>query len=264
MKSTNTVAVSIHAVFAPSIFGGSAAKASGTWARNSPGRILFIGPPPLAATLTKKPKRVRPLFSVFSAGHDVLGVEAEGTPAAVGEPVPQRRGHGAERDLLPGDRRFFVQRDFEGLLARLEVEVEQARAVEEVHLVDVGDRDEREGLAELEARPGLFERLARRGRGGGLAVLHEARRQRPVTVARLDRAAAEQDPSRVLGDRAYDHDRVLVVDHPARVAQPARQAVARRHAARERRGAVRAEFHPGARRPGRAGTRAGRAGRASG
>src|SRR6185369_13227837 len=96
-----------------------------------------------------------------SAGEEVLGVEPEAASPAVGEPVPERRGHGAERDVLPRDRRFLVQRDFERLLAGLEVEVEQARAVEKVHLVDVGDRDQRERLVELDARPGLLERLAR-------------------------------------------------------------------------------------------------------
>src|SRR3954465_6480227 len=186
MNSTSTAAVSIQAVFAPSILGGSAAKASGTWASNSHGRIFFI--------LDLLPGR-HSNQKIKSAGEDVLGVKAEDAAAAVDEPVPQRRRDRAERNLLPGDRRLLVQRDFERLLACHEVEVEQASAVEEGHLIDVGHRDQRERLAELNAGPGLLEGLACGGRGRGLAVLHEARRQRPVAVARLDRAAAEQDPS---------------------------------------------------------------------
>src|ERR1051325_49345 len=68
----------------------------------------------LPATLTKKPNPKTGTDHVFfffrpfrsSAREDILRVEAEGAAAAVGEPVPERRRHGAEGDFLPRDRRF--------------------------------------------------------------------------------------------------------------------------------------------------------------
>src|SRR5690606_14634991 len=79
--------------------------------------------------------------------------------------------------------------------------------------------------------------------------------QRPVAVARLDGAAAEEDPSFMRRDGAHDEKRILVVDHAARVAQPSRQRVARRHAAHDGGAAVGAELHPSSRsvRPMRSG-----------
>src|SRR5258707_7664795 len=173
---------------------------------------------------------------------DVLGVEAEVAPGPVLEPALESRADGPESDLLPRNASLVEQRDLQRLLAGLEFEVEQPRAVEEVHLVHARHRDHAERRAELYIRAGFLERLAQRRLAGGLVVLHEPGGQGPVAVARLDRAPAQQQLARVLGDRADHQQGVLIMDHAALVADPARQAVARRHAPDHRRPAIRTEF----------------------
>ena len=55
---------------------------------------------------------------------------------AVGEPVLERQAHGAEGDVLPGQLRLLEQGHFQALDAGLELQIEQAGAVEQVHLAD--------------------------------------------------------------------------------------------------------------------------------
>src|SRR6266850_5925366 len=193
-----------------------------------------------------RPRRAERAAS--GSARQVLGVEAEGPALAVGEPALERQADRAEGDLLPRDRRLLDEGHFQRFLAGLELEVAQPGAVEEVHLVHPRHRDQRERLAELDDGARLLERLAKRRLRRGLVVLHEAGRQRPVAVARLDRAAAEKQAPLVLRDRADDQLRVLVVDLAAVVAHPARQRVAGRHALHDRRAAVSAELHPPVRR----------------
>src|SRR5258708_1476679 len=173
---------------------------------------------------------------------DVLSVEAEAAFGPVLEPALEGRADGTESDLGPRDVGLVEQRDLQRFLARLEFEVEQPRAVEKVYLVDARHRDHAEWRAELDPRAGFLEGLAQRGLAGGLVVLHEPGGQGPVAVARLDRAPAQQQPAPVLGDRADHQQGVLIVDHAAPVADPARQAIARGHAPDDRRPAIRAEF----------------------
>ena len=103
---------------------------------------------------------------------DVFGVEAERSPGAIGEPVLEGEADGAERDVLPGHLGFLEQRHFQAFHAGLEIEVQQPRAVEDVHLVHVGDRDHAEGILQRDARAGFLQRLAHRGFTGRLAFAY--------------------------------------------------------------------------------------------
>jgi hypothetical protein len=157
--------------------------------------------------------------------------------------VAKRQADRAECDLLPGHAAFLDHRDLQAFFARLELEIEEPGTVEHVHLVDARDGDQTEGCLERDACAGFLQRLSDRRLSHRLVVLHEARGERPVAIARLDRAAAKENPPRVLRDRADDQLGVLVMDLAAGVADVARQAVAGRHAPRDRGTAVGAELH---------------------
>src|SRR5688572_5877120 len=118
--STSTAAVIIHAVFAGSSFGGAAgACARAEVERNNsensttPPDLLFI-----------------PASPEWCGLFYVLRMEAESAAAAIREPVLQGQADGAERDVLPRDAGFLPERDLERLLARLEFQRGEPRAVE--------------------------------------------------------------------------------------------------------------------------------------
>src|SRR5690348_758238 len=131
MKSTRQAEVSIHAVSAASSFGASAASASGACTSK---KIIN----PRTCTTGLRGSMQSPSLVIrrgawrhreeaypqnrdgprFSSLRDVLCVEGKGAALAVGEPMPQRRGDGAERDVLPGDRGLFEERHLQRLLAR--------------------------------------------------------------------------------------------------------------------------------------------------
>src|SRR6267378_3219438 len=92
-----------------------------------------------------------------STGKNVLGVESEASLRAVLEPALERGGDRPEGDVIPGDARFLEQRDLERLLARLEIEMQQLRAIEQVNLVHARHRDQAEGRAELDRRARFLE-----------------------------------------------------------------------------------------------------------
>src|SRR5690606_23227683 len=133
---------------------------------------------------------------------------------------------GAKRELVPGNFILGKQPGFEALRSRIEVGAEHPRLEEEMHLLDMWHIEHREEFAEFDARTGFFGSLALGAGAGGFAVLHEAGRQRPVPVARLDRPPAQQHPSFPGRNRADDEIRVLVVDRAAAVAAVAFTVVA--------------------------------------
>ena len=103
----------------------------------------------------------------------------------------------------------------DGLGAGREVGVEQAGPVEQVDLADAHDVEHREQALQLDAGAGFLVGLAQRAFGGRLAELHEAGRQRPQAVARLDVAAAQQHLVAPHRHRADHVERVFVVDGAA-------------------------------------------------
>src|SRR5258706_12347145 len=108
----------------------------------------------------RRPPLLPPPFSAASChltkhiliGKNVLGVEAEAAFRAVLEPALEGRADGEEGDLAPRNRGFFEQRDLEGLLAGLEVQLEKARAVEKMHLIHARHGNQRERPAQLDPR----------------------------------------------------------------------------------------------------------------
>jgi hypothetical protein len=86
-------------------------------------------------------------------------------------------------------------------------------------------------------RAGLFTGLAKGAHFGTFANFHEARRQSPQTIARLDRPLAKQN---LLPPGRYDADdvaRIFVLDVPAGRANRARTGIAFRNAVDHRRAA---------------------------
>src|ERR1700741_1429824 len=186
MNSTSTEAVIIQAVLAGSSFGAAAAgawaSASGACTRMRSSRpvlcSIFIRASPFCVVLVRAPHRKEAYLSL--TGVEILGMKPERAARAVGEPALEGEPDGAEGDVLPRDLVFIPERHFQRLLARLELERAQARPVKQVHLVHRRHRDHAERRAELDLGAGFLERLAQRALRGGFAVLHEARRQRPV------------------------------------------------------------------------------------
>ena len=101
----------------------------------------------------------------------------------------------------------------------------------------------REERADLHARERLFHGFAGSRCHEGLAVLHEARRDRPEAAPRLDGPPAQQDPSFPLGYAARHPLGIGVVDGPAGIAHMPRQLIARRNPESDRAAALAAELH---------------------
>src|SRR5206468_13076984 len=88
-----------------------------------------------------------------------------------------------------------------------------------------------------------FERFTRRGLLQGLAVLQEARGHGPVTAARLDRAAAQEDAAVMLGDTPDHEAWIQIMDRAARLAHVTGQSIAVGNAQPDRSAALVAELH---------------------
>ena len=82
---------------------------------------------------------------------------------------------------------------------------------------------------QLEVRPGFLDRFADGALGQGLAEFHEAGRQSPETLARLDVAAAQQHLFAPDRQRADHIQRVLVVHDLAGAAHRTVAVVIGRH-----------------------------------
>ncbi|SOT39063.1 hypothetical protein F01_190089 [Burkholderia cenocepacia] len=162
---------------------------------------------------------------------------------AIGEEEAQRLADGRERDLVPRDVGFVEQFHFEAFLAGFEGRVGEPCEVEQVDLVHVRHVEQREQVLHLDARAGFLERFARGGFRRRFAHFHEARRQRPESVARFDRAAAQQDLVAPDRHRADDVARILIMDRAAVIADEALAVVARRNAREDFVTADGAEFH---------------------
>src|SRR4051812_30470862 len=149
MKSTRQVAASIQAVFAPSIFGGSAASAKGACTRKIANRTTRCG---RERSLIIDILRcacyrcgLRTGTKHTSTRRNVVGVKVEPAGRAIGEPVLQGERDGAEGELLPGHRALVEKGHLERFLARRHLEREQAGAEEHVHLIDARHGDHAEG-----------------------------------------------------------------------------------------------------------------------
>src|SRR5882672_850720 len=140
----------------------------------------------------------------------------------VGEEVAQRGGYGAKGDFLPGNLALAEKRHLQSLRPGRKGPVEKPCAVEDMHLVDVRNRQKGEYLAQLDARLCLLHRFPQRGLRGGLAELHEPRGERPQPVAWLDRTSAKENAVLPFRNRADYHQRVAVMDGAATVADVAR------------------------------------------
>src|SRR5262249_3306881 len=136
---------------------------------------------------------------------DVAEARLEDAGLAILEVVLERALHHRERELVPGDLALGDELHVEALDSWRPVRIDQPRAEHHVHLADVGDRVDGVEVLDVDLRVSLFHRLARRAFARRLVVLHEARRQRPQSVARLDRALADQDALAIDG-KASDHD----------------------------------------------------------
>src|SRR2546421_9691663 len=68
---------------------------------------------------------------------------------------------------------------------------------------------------QLHAEPGLLERLALGGVGDGLTEVDESTGKRPQSTAGIDRAAREENPAVLLGNRAGHHLRIEIEDEAA-------------------------------------------------
>jgi hypothetical protein len=166
---------------------------------------------------------------------------------AVGEEQLQRGADGGESQVVPRDLVFGEQAHVQAFDAGREIEVEQLGQIEQVDLVHVGHVQQREQLAQPDVGAGFFLGLAHRCLVRGFLVFHEAGRQGPVAVARLDGALAQQDLEFAFAlphwNRADHQLRVLVMNGAAMGAHVAWTVIAFGDGHRQRMGALGAEFH---------------------
>jgi hypothetical protein len=80
---------------------------------------------------------------------------------------------------------------FQAFLAGREIQVQQLGAEHQVDLVDVRQADHAVEAEDFHPRAGFLQGFPGGALGGGLAVFHEAGRQGPQAVFRLDGAAAQ-------------------------------------------------------------------------
>src|SRR5260221_5540662 len=134
---------------------------------------------------------------------------------AIEEIVAQRARNGAEGQLIPRDFFLAKQRDFEAFGSRAEIEVAERRTEHHVDLTDVRQADYGVQTFDRDARVGFLQRFTQCACGERLAVFEKARGQRPESLARLDRALAQQHVALPLGQAADDDLWILVVDRAA-------------------------------------------------
>ncbi len=170
-------------------------------------------------------------------------MKAELPLAAVLEVQAQRHRDRAEGEFVPRDFMLGEEAGLKRLLAGPEVEIQEACAVQDVDLANVRDVDQRIHVADFDSRAGFFCSFSGRRLRSGFVVFHEARRQRPLAIARLDGAAAQQDAVFPLGNGTDDHLRIAVMDRAAGIADVPGQGVAGRDPAHDRGAALGAEVH---------------------
>lgn len=163
--------------------------------------------------------------------------------AAIFEEALQCVVDGSKCDVIPGNVCLSQQNGIQGLFSGAELEIQEAGPINDMDLADVGEVDKREHRAELDSRPGFFTCLPEGGFAAGLVVLHEACRQGPEAVARLNSAAAQQDLVFPLRECSDHHLGVLVVNCSALFADVAGQAVASRDLQADGCAAMGAEVH---------------------
>ncbi len=129
-------------------------------------------------------------------------------------------------ERVPGDLGLAEEPHLQALRAGVEIQVQQPGAKEHVDLVDMRQTEETVEASDLHARIGLLQGLARGPVLGGLTALHEAGRERPETMAGLNRPPTEQNFVFPLRNAADDHLGILIVDGPALTADMALAVVA--------------------------------------
>ena len=146
-------------------------------------------------------------------------------------------------DLVPWDVFLSKQDGIKRLFPRLEVEVQQAGSINDMDLAYVRQVHKSEHGAQRDTRSCFFPGFPECGLAAGFIVFHEAGRQGPKPVSRLDGATAQQDLVFPFRESADHHLGVLVVDCSALIADVAGQAVASRDLQTDGGAAVGAEVH---------------------
>src|SRR5271169_1453134 len=124
--------------------------------------------------------------------------------------VLKRPSYRRESELAPRDLPPLEEPDLEALRSGLDGLVQQARAVDQLHLADPRNIVNRQQSFDLDPRPGLLPSLALGSGAGRFIELKIASGQGPIAVARVNRTAAQQNTLTPSGDRADDDFRVVV------------------------------------------------------
>jgi len=143
---------------------------------------------------------------------DVKSVCAECTTRPIRKVMFQCFTHGAKCQFIPGNLGFTEQLCFHRFMARVEHVAGQAGAVIQMHLAHSGHAHHGEQVFHDELRAGFFCGFSGSALRSGFTQFHEACRQGPFALARLDVAFAQQDL--VAQPRHCDHhiERVFVVN----------------------------------------------------
>src|SRR3972149_5929529 len=155
----------------------------------------------------------------------------------------EREGDARKCDLRPWNFRLSAQAHVEAFDANSIRGLGEHGAEHHMHLPRMQHMNDRYDAADLDARQRLFPALAGSRLLQGLAVLHEAGRNRPEPAARLDPPPAKQDPTIMLRHTAGDQFRILVMDGPAGGANMPRQVVTVRDAHDDARPAIWTKVH---------------------
>ena len=112
--------------------------------------------------------------------------------------------HG-KRQVRPWNLFSFQQRDFQTFSARAEFRLVHDSAKNDVHLVDLGNAEDRVELGDLDRSVGLFQGFARSRVFHGLIHFHKSRGERPEPIPWFDGSFAEQDTTLPFGNTTH-HD----------------------------------------------------------
>lgn len=132
----------------------------------------------------------------------------------------------AKCQSIPRNLVFFEQRNFEALRSAVIRLVGKLASIEDVDLIDRSNVDQGESGGNGNIDSGFFLRFPAGSVLGGLAVLHEARRQGPVADARFNGASAKQNFSVEFANAASNDARIFVLNVAAAITDVSRQRVA--------------------------------------
>jgi hypothetical protein len=156
-------------------------------------------------------------------------MDAEGSAPPISKVAFQCLFDGAKGYFLPGNFVLSEQACLLGFVTRVELVAQESCSVVQVNLPNTNHIQHREQTFHFDLRARLLNRFAQRTICGGFTQFHEACRQSPLAMARLDVALAQKHPFTLFPPIRYGTNhiqRVFIMNGPARRANRTNLGVA--------------------------------------